>query len=216
MPAGGADDLAFDDQHRHAFLHFAHGLDVLEGEAAQVHRQADPGIEGCGLRQEADDLLARRNEQNSARTRRRARRGGRGATAATCDAPAMRVAADVTAARSTFRGRVDATDDPGADRRAGRSRGRRAAAVVPAMSGRARIRCRRKPAGWPPQECGARSRRYRPHRSAAAGSAAAVDRVQARRAKAGCGRGLAGLLEPDIAGSVTQRTERPARRDFPG
>ncbi len=52
------DDIAADHQDRHALMLLGGGGEAVEIEPAQIHRQADPGIERGGLRHGAHEIVA--------------------------------------------------------------------------------------------------------------------------------------------------------------
>ena len=55
---GVVDDVALDHQDRHALVLLGRGGEPSKCEAAQIHRQADPGVERRGLRHGAHEIAA--------------------------------------------------------------------------------------------------------------------------------------------------------------
>src|SRR5262245_45635359 len=62
-----ADDHTLDDQHRFRVHRLIGDLDVLEGEAPQVHLQPDHPVERRGLRQQPNDVAAPEDQRQHQR-----------------------------------------------------------------------------------------------------------------------------------------------------
>ena len=237
--AGGVDDIAFDHQDRHALVLFRGGVDVVESQAAQIHRQTDHGVERRGLRQRAHEIAAPADEngieQSSARMAVCRRDSGQ-AACPRLRAPRRAGAAALSMSslrREAMRGEIVGVDVElrsavgaeidGHDRR--RFHSRRNSRARPAIGGSRRLvrlrakrvapmarRARRIGTGLPAPN----DRRRRPTARREAASAIGVSAAPPHRPRAGgqSGRGgkslsAVGRLRVPDLAQRTQRTCRP-------